>query len=407
MTGTTVEVYPEADTATGERLAEPPRDKANRVSPWDPVGALEMASDLRKRSQGRRADRYQLRAVQWRWSDLPRVRQCGRVSHTKGAGVGLRLSDGVAGFAGLVSCGSVWADPVCSSKVLARRGVEIGAMLASAVAQGFVLGFGTFTMRHRRGEALEALWGAGRSGWRRSISGKAWMSAQERCGVVGWVRVWEVTDGRNGWHVHVHWVVVLDPGSSLSTLDDAASGMLRRWSAGLAKHGREAMRIGQEWHLVVGDQAGEELARYVSKLGAEGLGLELTHVQPGRGRGALKTLPVWAHLANFAEDGDFGHLARWHEWEKGSKGARQVGYSKGFRARFGLEQERTDEEIAAEELGTEGDSILWIRPQGWAVMVVKHWRMAELLAAAENGGLPACRQLLDRWGDVEYVVSAR
>jgi len=325
--------------------------------------------------------------------------------------VGVRVTDEHAGFSGLQSCGSVWADPVCASKILSRRAVEIGAVLSLAVAEGYVLAFGTFTMRHRRGERLELLWKAGRDGWRRVTSGKAYLSSVARCGVVGWVRVWEVTEGRNGWHVHVHWVAVMRPGSGKRELDDLAGGMLRRWSAGLARTGREAMRVGQEWHLVSGDQAGEEVGRYVSKLGAEGLGLELAYTQSGRARDGLKTRPVWSLVESFLGDGDLKSLDRWHEWERASKGARQVGWSRNeldLRARFNVTQpEKTDEEIAAEELGSEADTILWITPKGWASMVLHPMRMPELLDAAENGGLYACVKLLHSWGDVEYSVPNR
>ena len=239
-------------------------------------------------------------------------------------------------------------------------------------------------------------------------SGQSYKLAVARCGVVGWVRVWEVTTGRNGWHVHVHWVVALEPGRGRAELEDLASGMLRRWSAGLAKHGREARRIGQEWHLVTGDQAGDEIGRYVAKMGAEGLGFELTYVQPGRARNGLKTRPVWSLIGEFLEDGDLKALALWHEWERGSKGARQIGYSAGFKKRYQIpEEEKSDEDVAAEELGTDEETILWITPRGWASMVLRPMRMPELLDAAENGGLQSCRALLDSWGDVEYLVPAR
>ena len=392
-----------ARSRSGQGASGAPRDMANKGSPLDPFEALAVASDLRFRSQERRFERHRLRAVLWEWSSLPRVTKCGRVSSGEEAGIGVRVTAGAAGFAGLQSCGSVWADPVCASKVLSRRAVEIGVVLGLAVAEGCVLGMGAFTMRHRRGEPLGALWAAARAGWRRATSGKAYFGAAARCGVVGWLRVWEVTEGRNGWHVHVHWVAVLGPGSEAALLEDLASGMLRRWEAGLAKHGREALRVGQEWHVVSGDRAGEEVGRYVSKLGAEGLGMELAYTQPGRARSGLKTRPVWSLLEDFMATGDAASLGRWREWERASKGARQVGYSKGLQ-RFRSQEEKSDEEIAAEEFGTKDDTLVWITPRGWATMVCHPMRMPDLLSAAENGGLEGCRCLLDSWGDVEYTV---
>lgn len=401
----TAGVYPRQGSLVTEGAPErAPRELGNNGATCDPIEALKRASDLRVLSQERRSERHRLRAGLWRWSSLPAVQKCGRVRRKDATGIGVRVRDGKAGLSGLQSCGSVWADPVCASKVLGHRAVEIGSLLSLAAAEGLVLGFGTFTMRHRRGESLEALWAAARTAWKRATNGKSYRLAVARCGVVGWIRVWEVTWGRNGWHVHVHWVAAFEPGAGVSDLNDLASGMLRRWSAGLAQHGREAMRIGQEWHLVVGDQAGEEIGAYVAKMGAEGLGFELAYVQPGRGRGGLKTRPVWSLVADFLEDGDLASLGRWHEWERGSKGARQIGYGGELRTRFRVPEEKTDEEVAAEELGSAEDTVLWITPQGWASMVLHPMRIPALLDAAEGGGLDACRSLLDSWGDVEWVA---
>jgi len=384
----------------------PPRYIANNLSPYGPSSGPDVGADQDVLGRERRFSRYALRALLWRWSGLPRVRCCGRIVRSVDEAVGLRRSGPVAGFSGLQHCGSVWSCPVCSSKVLARRAVEIGAVLALAASGGFLLGFGTFTMRHRRGEPVKALWAAARAAWQRSISGKSFVAAVERFGVVGWVRVWEVTDGRNGWHVHVHWVAVLAPGSVPRDLDGFASGMLRRWRAGLAASGREALDVGQDWRLVSRGTGGE-IGAYLSKL--DGLGLELAHSQPGRSRAAVNTRPVWSLLHDFAATGDMAALSRWREWEAGSKGAQQVGWSRAaldLRKRFGLsEPVLSDEEVAMQEFGSKSDEILRITKRGWASMVLHPDRIPDLLTAAEVGGLDACRDLLDAWGDVEYVVT--
>ena len=88
----------------------------------------------------------------------------------------------------------------------------------------------------------------------------------------------------------------------------------------------------------------------------EGLGFELAYTQPGRSRAGVKTRPVWSLLSHFSETGDAAALARWREWERASKGARQVGYSKGLH-RFRSQEEKSDEEIAAEEFGTKDDTV--------------------------------------------------
>jgi len=49
------------------------------------------------------------------------------VAITVGGSVAVRVSGGVGGFAGLSTCGSVWACGVCNAKIMARRQLEIGA----------------------------------------------------------------------------------------------------------------------------------------------------------------------------------------------------------------------------------------------------------------------------------------
>lgn len=361
------------------------------------------------------AVRWASRALLWSASSLQRVRHCGRVPRSTSTGVTLRSSKLGAGYSGLQHCGSVWACPVCSSKILTHRGLDIGVMLGEAIKQGYSIGFVTLTMRHRRNQPLSTLWAAAGKAWGRATSGKAWKGAQERRGVAGWVRVWEVTQGRNGWHVHVHAVVVLAPGAGAVALDDVAGGMFNRWSRGLVAAGLEAPKlVGQDWHIVKGDQAAVEVGDYLFKLVdgagvAKGLGFELTYSQPGRARADLKTAPVWALLDELEETGEIG---RWREWEKASKGKRQVSYSKGFREKFGPDlEELTDEEVADQEVGSPDDDLIHWTIEQWRELVAHPERLPVLVKAAElagpgPGALRVLRGLLDEWG-VPYQVVDR
>jgi hypothetical protein len=267
-------------------------------------------------------------------------------------------------------------------------------------------------MRHRTGQPLSMLWDAAGAGWQRAISGKTWVTVQDASGVVGWVRVWEVTDGVNGWHVHVHFVMVLRAGAMAEDLDRAAVSMFGRWSKGLVASGLEApRRVGQEWHLVNGDQAAGELTEYLFKIAEQSLseqalslGLELTHSMPGRSSAGHKTRPVWSLIEDFVETGEVAMLKRWGEWERASKGRRQVGMSRGLRARFAPSvKEMTDEQIASQEVGTVEDDLVRFTRVGWGQMVRRPQLMAEALDAAEAGGMLALRQLLDVHG-IDYEV---
>lgn len=317
---------------------------------------------------------------------------------------------GYAGYAGLQHCGSVWACPVCSARILVQRALEIGELLGSALDQGHQLGFFTLTMRHNVRQELTELWAAAAKGWTRVISGKTWIVDQATFGVDGWVRVWEVTKGRNGWHVHIHGVMIMDPGATGEDLDRLMSRAFERWSRGLVAAGLEApRRVGQDWRLVEGENAAAEVGTYLSKITDTGaaLGLELTHSEAGRSRRELATAPVWKLLEDAQELGDADALADWLTWEKASKGKRQVAYSKGLKERFApTAVELTDEEIANQEAGTKEDALLHLFADAWAQLAAIPAGPVTLLELVERGGIVAAQAFLERHGIVYYLIAA-
>ena len=130
----------------------PLENNANNSTP--PLTSAFPASEEGPEGWGSLRDRrYALRTLLWDVSALHRLRGCGR--GRRAAVVGVRYSPGIgAGFSGLVTCGSVWACPVCSAKILARRSLELGAGLLAWEAAGGRLVMGTLTMRHHRGHRL-------------------------------------------------------------------------------------------------------------------------------------------------------------------------------------------------------------------------------------------------------------
>lgn len=168
----------------------------------------------------RRRARYDARYVLWRESRLERVRSCGRAGIDPENGVSVRVGvtpDGGrrAAFGGVATCGSVWSCPVCSEKIQATRQAEVASALLMARLLGWEVGFFTFTVRHkrRRGQGLAAVWGAVDDAWRAATggAGPVWAADRADFGVRGYVRLVEVTQGFNGWHVHVHALVFFDP----------------------------------------------------------------------------------------------------------------------------------------------------------------------------------------------------
>jgi hypothetical protein len=95
-------------------------------------------------------------------------------------------------------------------------------------------------------------------------------------------------------------------------------------------------------------------------------------------------------LRDFLSTGDEADLLLWQEWERGMRGAKQLTWSRGLKARYAVE-EKSDEALAAEEVG--GDVVVTITPTQWRALVRLGLRV-RLLEALEDGGERAAEAML-------------
>jgi hypothetical protein len=270
---------------------------------------------------------------------------------------------------------------------------------------GMQVGLATFTMRHTKRDRLAALWDALSYSWHRTTGGKGWVVDVERSGLVGVLRVVEVTIGKNGWHVHVH-ALLFGREMTDASLDVLCESMWGRWSSALQRKGlRAPLMRASEWHLVTGDLSGTKLGEYLSKGvdAAASIGMELTQTQSKIAQGVHKTRPVMSLLEDGAIDAEVRPLRLWHEWEQASSGRRQIAWSKDLRAllQLGL-VEKSDEEIAAEELGSAADTIVVITSDGWSKLRGQPKLIPDVLNAAELGGAALlsaflCSHEIEHW----------
>lgn len=378
--------------------------------------------------QSRRRARYTARRFQGFHSSLKRVRYCGRDA-VKGQSVVIKASgvgdDRLAGVGNVQHCGSVWACPVCSHKINAVRAQDIAAAVSAwhtpaygpqpknapaPLPSGRVI-FLTLTMRHRAGQRLNDLWTRGISaGWGNVTSGRAWKDEQEKYGVpvnrviktgkragqversrrIGFARVVETTQGKNGWHVHVHALLFVHGGITSDQAMKLGDSMFGRWRDSLkaAGFGSPTLKHGVDVRLV-GPADEHKVADYFSKQTFGGrdkagkLGWEAAGGQGKNGRLGNRT--PFQILADAMDGGAVDadgvvseDMALWWEWEEASKGKRQLTWSPWLRKALKLGVELTDEEIADDELA--GDVVLELRDAQWKAVEP---RVEELLEAVE------------------------
>ena len=397
-----------------------------------------------------RAERGRAREVARRVSRLDRVRACGQpFPH----GVAFRRSEsGSCSVAGMSTCGSVWACPVCAHKVAVQRAMDLGRGIARWVAAGNSVIMATFTVSHQRTDALADVWGALQTAQRRVISGRRWQADQAEYRIAGYHRTTECTlNWENGWHPHYHVLYFIEgPVPDGHRLAALKRRLFDRWTAGLRRDGFDAgwqhgvdicpMKVDNVAALD-GDieralRENPRLAAYLSKSGAQAA----AQLADGR-RLALEAL---AHTGKTSQGGytPFGLLgaiaelqcaavadrrlgidstgtlltdlrwclARWREWESFSQGKRQVTVSRRDRrsGRVGLTDllqlaaADVDDDVLAADDDHEQAEIVGVISAGDVRELRRHGVTVEELAAVlGHRGVDAVVALCDQAG-VEF-----
>lgn len=300
------------------------------------------AADVRKHRYDQR------RKMRGGLTTLSRISNCG--SSPTGSAVSIVKSpSGTASFSGLQTCSSVHACPVCSSKIMASRQKELKRAAEKWGKKGKSLGLLTLTMRHKRGDSLKTLWDALSKAWTSVSSGSGWVSDKSTFGIGAFIRAVELTRSEtNGWHVHLHVLMFLD-----HSLDEHESALLfarifARWETSLVKNGLEApLTKAQDFRIV--QDAPTAMAEYLAKavsLPKWGISEEMTRSDIKKGRGNHRT--PWQILAD-ALEGDTESVKLWRDYEQISRGRRALTWSSGLRDSLGLEDEKTDAQLAAED----------------------------------------------------------
>jgi hypothetical protein len=202
------------------------------------------------------------------------------------------------------------------------------------------------------------------------------------------IRALEVTHGpENGWHPHIHALVLTG-----RTLDDAE---LRDASMWLSERWQECVQ------RALGDEHRPDYAHgcdlrpchsadYIAKLG-----LELT--APGRSKRAKGQNRTPMEIAyDFATEGRGRDSALWTDFCESMYGAKMLTWSKDLRKRLGMPAELSDEELS-EEAETH-EILALIAGRDWDRLRDTPGVRTALLEAAERGGLRGLIALASRLG---------
>jgi hypothetical protein len=256
-----------------------------------------------------------------------------------------------ANYHRLAVCGSVWACPICSSRITSQRADEIRSALAELRAQDGGAAFATFTVSHTHEDTLPKVLNGFLAALHNLTSWRGYKELRAAYGITGYIRVLEVTYGRNGWHVHAHLLYTFAEPLTAERLAELEEKLYPLWSRAAAKQGLSmSRRYGLELKLAYGT-----VEDYLAKYGRGprwDIGAELTkgHIKRGRTIAGLRHLTPWELLAAAAA-GDARCGALFAEFVEHFSGKAQLYWSPGLRKLLLPEKaDATDQELAAAPL---------------------------------------------------------
>lgn len=291
-------------------------------------------------------------------------------------------------YAGLMTCGSVWACPVCAAKIQSVRASEVRRAIDLWTAQGGSVLLLTLTVPHTRQDDLGALLSRFNDAYRRFTSGAPMKRLKAAHGLSGHVKALEVTWSEvNGWHPHAHVLLFIAPGGDTYDLD---THLWQRWQSATTRTGFGSLSL-RGFNL----QDGSAVRNYVTKMGREylwGAEHELVKAHTKRGRAGRSFTPFDFLRAYLVVPDDGRLLYLFAEFAHTFKGRNQLVWSRGFKALLLGSDGLTDEQVAA-SVGEDDPVLAHITLAEWA-LIRRHDLRAEVLLIVQQFGYTGLECLL-------------
>lgn len=315
--------------------------------------------------------------------DMYRTCDCRYIRKERTVGIQYSAAHQGAHYSGLVTCGSVWACPVCTAVIQERRRGELRQLIEWAYHQGMAPAMITFTFPHVRFDRLDGLLDRQAQAFRKLRAGNVWTLFKRRSGFRGLVRSLELTHGRNGWHPHTHEIWLLQ----YMTEDERREFLVflrERWlkcciDAGLVDPADAAQRAAFMLHSV--DVKFEvKDSEYLAKQDSSRAWGADREVVSGSGKKARAAGGVHPH--EFLIRQAKGDRARFMEYVDAMKGRRQLYWSPRLKKACGVQDIK--DEVLAQESREPAEQLGELSADDWAIIRSKGKR-AEVLEVAETG----------------------
>lgn len=296
-----------------------------------------------------------------------------------------------AHYQGLAHCDNVWCCPVCSATVSARRVAEIQTAINNWSGSTVML---TYTLSHKKNDDPLVIIDNLRNALRDMYKDRAGQHLRKMIGWFGTITNLDITYGKiNGWHIHVHQLVFLNPeNASIDVMDDEAVAKYINWKFGgrwqqmLEKYGESASDE-HGFRCTAGEQFNRE---YVAKFGrlpkdtAWTIANEVAQSNAKRhsaklGDKGLHPFQV-LELSRGKQRSYYGKL--WQIYVDFTKGRNNLTWSPGLKKHFGIDDYTDDEIIELAEGTPEGKQLICKLPRELWGAILFFDKRAELLNMA-------------------------
>lgn len=264
---------------------------------------------------------------------------------------------------GVATCGSVWACPVCRSKIINERQSDLTRLYNGAVNKGWKMHLLTFTFSHKKSDNLAQLYGS--SSLRKGMSGAFTKFRQSRkwskdlkneIEYIGDVRTVEITWGfRNGFHPHIHLLLISKKNINIQEWENK---LLTQWKKNCISSG-----IGEpnEHGLKIDKVNSVEMVEYLVKWGVASE-LQSDAAKQGK-QGNFTIAKLESMLIDKAARKAYGMelkqvagiLRAYYRAMQGQKMLVYGGSNTGWRDELGIEA-KTDQELTSEEYQAKDES---------------------------------------------------
>ena len=344
-------------------------------------------------SEGEKKKKNAARAERWRLLETAQAilqsighRTCGCMRYVQGGDPVILKTQYGCHYGNLMVCGMPWSCPICTTRISERRREEIEVAVERHIertgGQVFML---TLTFPHGSEDDLKRMLKRFRKALARFKGSRRMGKLKQLLEVAGVIRALEVTWGQlNGWHPHVHEIWLVGPEFSDVDLEWLQAELLLLWRRACRNSGFEE----PDTYHGVAISLGEGVSGYIAKWG---MGAELTKAHCKHGRNGRYT--PWDLLRWHQETGEEQPAELFREYVRAFFNARQLVWSRGLKARYGI-GEYTDQELAERQ---EEEAVIVVRiPRADWLRVCRYQGRGTVLVLAEQGGVPAVLEYLER-----------